>query len=98
MDELYLTVINHDRAGSSDSSVVSSGFEPKTSRIKDAVKKKRRSIHVEADVQTFEGAGQRRSSFSSAKRRQIIQLGPEVCAINGSSQNDTDSCDKTDKY
>jgi len=80
-DELYLTVINHDRAGSSDSSSASSvssgGSKPTTSRIKDAVKKKRRSINVGADVQTFEGAGQRRSYFSSAKRRELIQFGPE---------------------
>jgi hypothetical protein len=88
--ELYLTVINHNGAESSDSSSVSSvsseGSEPTTSRIKDAVKKERRSINVEADVQKFEGAGQRRSYFSSAKKRQVIQFGPEVCTINGSSQ------------
>ena len=55
-------------------------------RIKDTVRKvgKRRrepSINVQADeVRKFEGAGQRRSYFSSATKRRVIQFGPMVCA------------------
>lgn len=87
-DELYLTVVHDDTSDSSSaSSVPSDSFAPTAMRIKDAVEKagKRRSIDVEAEVQRFKGAGQRRSYFSSAKRREVIQFGPEVCSDHGSS-------------
>jgi hypothetical protein len=88
-DELYLTVIPHYKPDSSHSSSASSissgGFIPTTSRIKDVVQKKRRGTNVETDIPRFEGAGQRRSYFSSAKRRELIQFGPEVCAMHGLS-------------
>jgi len=82
-DELYLSVIPHDKSDSSDSSSASStssgGFIPTTSRIKNVVQKKRRGIDVDNDndIPRFEGAGQRRSYFSSARRRELIQFGPE---------------------
>ena len=66
------------------SSVSSCGSDPTTtssSGIKGIVKKaaQRQSRNVEDDVQRFEGAGQRRSYFSLASRRELIQFGPEVC-------------------
>lgn len=77
-DDLYLTVIQElDSASSSSiSSRGSSSFG-----IKKVVKKatKRRTTNVEDDVQSFEGAEQRRSYFNSASRRELIQFGPEVC-------------------
>ena len=84
-DDLYLTVIQG--ADSSDSSSVSSRGSKQTTTsslgiLKDVKKAaKRRTINVEGDVQRFEGAGQRRSYFNSASRRELIQFGPEVCAL-----------------
>jgi hypothetical protein len=72
-DELYLAVIHDSSDSSSASSASSGGSIP---RMKDIVKKKRRSIN---DIS--EGARQRRSYFSSATRRELIQFGPEVGAI-----------------
>ena len=87
-DDLYLTVIQGpDSSDASSSSTVSSGVSRPTtwssSGIKDVIKKaaKRRNVNVENDVQRFEGAGQRRSYFKSASRRELIQFGPEVCAV-----------------
>ena len=89
-DDLYLTVVQGpDFSDSSSSSSSSSSLSiPKpitwsSLGVKDAVKKavKRRSINVESDVPRFEGAGQRRSYFNSASRRELIQFGPEVCAF-----------------
>jgi len=90
-DELYLTVIHgHSSAGSSGSSPassvssLSSGLSIPTSsssgKLKDKVKKvaKRLREPSVADVPNFEGAGQRRSYFSSATNRQLIQFGPMV--------------------
>ena len=81
-EDLYLTVIQGPASDSSDSSSVSSRGS-KLSSIKDVVKKaaKRRTINVEGDVQRFKGAEQRRSYFNSASRRELIQFGPEVCAV-----------------
>ena len=78
-DDLYLTVIQ----GPDSSSISSRGSDQSFSGIKNAVKRvgKRRRINVEGDVQRFEGAAQRRSYFSSASRRELIQFGPEVCAL-----------------
>ena len=82
-NDLYLTVVQTSDS-SSLSSVSSRGSNPTTtssySGIKDVVRSaaKRRSINVEDDVQRFEGAGQRRSYFNSASRRELIQFGPEV--------------------
>lgn len=75
-DDLYLTVVQNDSSSSSISSRGSS-----SSGIKNVVKKvaKRRSINVERDVQKFGGAGQRRSYFNSASKRELIEFGPEVC-------------------
>ena len=66
---------------SSSSSVSSRGS---SSGIKKVVKKagKRRTVNVEHDVQSFEGAGQRRTYFNSASRRELIQFGPEVCPVD----------------
>ena len=82
-NDLYLTVVQVSDS-SSLSSISSRGSDPTTtssSGIKGVVKKavQRRSVNVEDDVQRFEGAGQRRSYFSSASRRELIQFGPEVC-------------------
>ena len=79
-DDLYLTVVQE--LDSSSLSSVSSGGSS-SSGIKNVVKKvaKRRSINVERDVPKFGGAGQRRSYFNSASRRELIQFGPEVCAV-----------------
>ena len=79
-DDLYLTVVQrHD--SSSSSSISSRGSS--SSGIKNVVKKaaKRRSINLERDVQKFGGAGQRRSYFNSASRRELIQFGPEVSTV-----------------
>lgn len=80
-DDLYLTVVQ-GLDSSSLSSVSSHGSS--SSGIKNIVKKvaKRRTKNVERDVQRFEGAGQRRSYFNSASRRELIQFGPEVCAVS----------------
>ena len=80
-DELYLTVIHEP--SSSDSSSGSSSPRGKSSKIKDAVKKATggRTEHVETDIQALRGlgAGRRRSYFSSATKRRLIQFGPLVC-------------------
>ena len=77
-DDLYLTVIQGP--DSSDSSSVSSrGSKSSSLGIKKAAK--RRNINMEGDVQRLEGAGQRRSYFNSASRRELIQFGPEVCSV-----------------
>jgi hypothetical protein len=81
-DDLYRTVVQGlDSSSSSSASVSSRGSS--SSGIKNVVKKlaKRRSINVERDVQRFGGAEQRRSYFNSASRRELIQFGPEVCAV-----------------
>ena len=78
-EDLYLTVQGLD--SSSSSSLSSRGSS--SSGIKNVVKKaaKRRTINVECDVQRLQGAGQRRSYFNSASRRELIQFGPEVRAV-----------------
>lgn len=84
-DDLYLAVIQGPDS-SSDSSGGSKQTTSSFSGIKDDVKKaaERPGINVEGDVQRFEGAGQRRSYFNSASRRELIQFGPEVCAVTDS--------------
>ena len=88
-DDLYLTVVQGPDFSDSSSSSSVSPVVPKpitwssSSGVNDVVKKavERRSINVEGDVQRFEGAGQRRSYFNSASRRELIQFGPEVCPV-----------------
>ena len=92
-DELYLTVpYRPSSAGSPGSSPTSSLSSDRSSlmsgslRIKDVAKKATRRrrrdssiIALEDDIQKFQGAPQRRSYFSSAKKRELIQFGPMVC-------------------
>ena len=82
-DDLYLTVIQEPDSSSSTSN---SSRGSSSSGIKKVFKKtvKRRGLNVEHayDVPRFESAGQRRSYFNSASRRELIQFGPEVCAVS----------------
>ena len=79
-DDLYLTAIQRSDSSSSSSSSSDSSRGSKP-RIRDVVKRAVKRRIDNRDVQRFEGAGQRRSYFSSASRRELIQFGPEVCGL-----------------
>ena len=71
-DELYLAVSHRP------SSAESSGSSTTSSSDRSSI------IALEDDIQKFQEASQRRSYFSSAKKRELIQFGPMVCfPING---------------
>lgn len=84
-DDLYLALRPSSAHSPSSSSSSSSSFGSRSdgsspSRIIDTVKRvtKRRKGSSTATVPKFEGARQRRSYFSSAAKREIIQFGPAV--------------------
>ena len=68
-DELYLTVSHRPSSAESSGSSATSSLSSDRSSI----------IALEDDIQKFQGASQRRSYFSSAKKRELIQFGPMVC-------------------